>query len=137
MTCMSSTIHRQRNTDAAQPAHFVAPFTLIGEAIYGAVEAVARFVDQAFWSVRIRARSRGTVHQLSRLDDEALEDIGLPRSEIRAAAHKLAENPSYVKRRAQRRTRRGPRLERGFRVTSGEDAKTTVSPSPIGPLSSR
>ena len=105
MTYMSATHQRRPAADGARPADVDAPLTLFGEAIYGAVEAAARFVDRTFWSVRIRARSRGTIKQLSRLDDEILEDIGLPRSEIRAVARKLAETPGFDRRVVRQRPR--------------------------------
>ena len=57
------------------------------------IDAMAGAVARAFAAAQAKMRERATIREISNLDDHILNDIGLPRSEIRAMARKLAENP--------------------------------------------
>jgi uncharacterized protein YjiS (DUF1127 family) len=87
--------HADYRVHESANAHFadlVAPMTFVGEAVHTAVEAAAGLVGQAFRAAKAKARERSAVNALSELDDGTLKDIGIPRSEIRYVARKLAEN---------------------------------------------
>ena len=58
-----------------------------------AAETALGVIARAFRSTRAKARENSAIKILSGLDDRTLRDIGVPRSEIRSIARKMAENP--------------------------------------------
>lgn len=62
-------------------------------AVSGVVNAVAGGAARAFRAVHNKFQERAAVRALSELEDWVLEDIGVPRSEIRAMVRKMMENP--------------------------------------------
>lgn len=65
---------------------FGSPFARVVDAAFG-------FVARSVRAARARARENSAISILSGLDDRTLRDIGVPRSEIRPIAQKMAENP--------------------------------------------
>ena len=60
---------------------------------YKAVSAVAESVANAVGAVRAWRARRASIDELSRLDDHLLKDIGIHRSEIRAAVNGMLSRP--------------------------------------------
>jgi uncharacterized protein YjiS (DUF1127 family) len=63
------------------------------EAIDRALEAMARLVERAIQAAAVKRRERSAIEALSGLDDHALKDIGVHRSQIHHVARHFAENP--------------------------------------------
>ncbi len=60
---------------------------------YKAVTAVAESVANADGAIRAWRARRASIGELSRLDDHLLKDIGIHRSEIRAAVNGMLSRP--------------------------------------------
>ena len=73
--------------------HLVRPTAFVGEAIYVALDGAVNFAARAVRAVQSKLRENAAVKELSALDDRILQDIGVPRSEIRTIARRVAENP--------------------------------------------
>ena len=70
-------------------AHHLEPVLNAGDAVFGAIEAFNRFIDNVMVSAIARYRRHVTIKQLSELVDWRLDDIGLKRDDIRRTADEI------------------------------------------------
>ena len=92
-----------RRTGARVPfAEFTDSFKAAGEAAYEAFDATKRFFESVAETAVRRHRERVTFEELSGLADHVLRDIGVSRSEIGYIAKRVAADPDYDHRTANR-----------------------------------
>lgn len=95
---MSSIDHAQDQEGTRPGASFggaFAPLNHRGDAISSAIDGTAGFGARLWRAIVHKVRERATINALSELDDRTLSDIGVPRSEIRHIAGRLAHDPHY------------------------------------------